>query len=45
MTEKTGIHIHPDMTILDVVSAHPDTIGNSGIKTSQNQRLKTSHPL
>jgi len=26
MTEKTGIHIHPDMTILDVVSAHPDTI-------------------
>ncbi len=26
MTEKTDIHIHPDMTILDVVSAHPDTI-------------------
>jgi hypothetical protein len=26
MTEKTGIHIHPDMTILDVVSAHQETI-------------------
>jgi hypothetical protein len=26
MTEKTDIHIHPDMTILDIVSAHPDTI-------------------
>jgi uncharacterized protein (DUF2342 family) len=26
MTEKTDIHIHPDMSILDVVSAHPDTI-------------------
>ena len=26
MTEKTGLQIDPDMTILDVVSAHPETI-------------------
>jgi hypothetical protein len=26
MTGKTGVPIHPDMTILDVVSAHQETI-------------------
>ncbi|MDT8380447.1 MAG: hypothetical protein RQ739_16310 [Desulfotignum sp.] len=26
MTEKTDIHIHPDMTILDIVSTHQNTI-------------------
>jgi hypothetical protein len=27
MTEKTGLHIDPDMTILDAVSRHQETIG------------------
>ncbi|MFO7913400.1 MAG: hypothetical protein R6V15_14665 [Desulfotignum sp.] len=26
MTQKSDMNIHPDMTILDIVSTHPDTI-------------------